>query len=292
MLLERVPPFTLLDSSGASSPHHHRWFSGERCCHLFMWPCQYPPPLHLPHLLPHPYALFHPVYLSSKIFLHCHPSSSHPLALHNVTEELLIYIFGHDACQLVVVTPSSCHWYTPPPSYSPLPNDFLLPLASFPLSSSALHKSTWSLDPSKANERHPFPPPVSLALFSHFQIDFFLLPVRTHTVMHRHWTSTYSTCNFMTTYAIDQLKPKMWWDEQMTSFSIISRCNFLLSLGATEFRQMGKLQWRSPLGVRETYAAHAHTPALCLSQGDDVHLGIAVSCDIYLCHSLPPCHLC
>lgn len=51
------------------------------------------------------------------------------------------------------------------PSSSPLPNDFLLPLASFPLSSSALHKSTRSLDPSKANEHHPFPPPLSLSLF-------------------------------------------------------------------------------------------------------------------------------
>lgn len=42
MLLERVPPFTPLDSSSASSPHHHCWSSWERCCHLFMWPCQFP----------------------------------------------------------------------------------------------------------------------------------------------------------------------------------------------------------------------------------------------------------
>lgn len=29
--------------------------------------------------------------------------------LHNIAEELLIYIFGHDASQLVVVSPSACH---------------------------------------------------------------------------------------------------------------------------------------------------------------------------------------
>lgn len=37
-------------------------------------------------------------------------------------EELLIYIFGHDASQLVVVSPSVCHWYnprTPPPPPPP-----------------------------------------------------------------------------------------------------------------------------------------------------------------------------
>lgn len=125
MLLERVPPFTLLGSSGASSPHHHCWFSGERCCHLFMWPCQCPPF--------QPYALFHPVYLSSKIFFHCHPSSSHLPALHNVMEELLIYILGHDACQLVVVTPSSCHWYTPPPPLLfQMIFSFLSPLFHYP----------------------------------------------------------------------------------------------------------------------------------------------------------------
>lgn len=43
------------------------------------------------------------------------PSSSHLPVLHNIVEELLIYIFGHDASQLVVVSPSACHWYTPPP---------------------------------------------------------------------------------------------------------------------------------------------------------------------------------
>lgn len=39
MLPECVPLFTSLDSSDASSPHHHCFFSGERYCHLFMWPC-------------------------------------------------------------------------------------------------------------------------------------------------------------------------------------------------------------------------------------------------------------
>lgn len=43
MLLERVSAFSHLDSSGTSSPQHHCWSSGERCCHLFTWPCQYPP---------------------------------------------------------------------------------------------------------------------------------------------------------------------------------------------------------------------------------------------------------
>lgn len=58
---------------------------------------------------PYTYTLFSPVYLSSKLFLHCHPSSSHLPVLHNIMEELLIYIFGHDASQLVVVSPSACH---------------------------------------------------------------------------------------------------------------------------------------------------------------------------------------
>lgn len=84
-------------------------------------------------------------------------------------QELLIYIFGHDASQLAVVSPSACHWYDSPPSSLPL-NDFLLPLASLPLSSCALHdKSGRSLHPSKANDHHlfPFSPVTAASLAMH-----------------------------------------------------------------------------------------------------------------------------
>lgn len=56
MLPERVPLFTSLDSSDASFTHHHCLHSGERCCHLFMWPF--------------PYIL---VYLWITFLLHRHP---------------------------------------------------------------------------------------------------------------------------------------------------------------------------------------------------------------------------
>lgn len=119
-----------------------------------------------------------PRVLIKQIILHCHPSSCHLPVLHNVMEKLLIYIFGHDASQLVVVSPSACHWYTPPSS-SLLLNDFLLPLASFPLSSSALHKSSRSLDPSKANDHHLFSS-TAVCFFSFLPMAHFLLPLRAH----------------------------------------------------------------------------------------------------------------
>lgn len=37
----------------------------------------------------------------------------------HTAEELLIYIFGHDTFQLVVVSPSVCHWYTTLPPKPP-----------------------------------------------------------------------------------------------------------------------------------------------------------------------------
>lgn len=93
------------------------------------------------------------VYLRSKLLLHCSPLFfSSPCC--NIMEELLIYIFGHDASQLAVITPSACHWYTPPSSL--LLNDFFRPFAFFLLSTSALHKSTRPLHPSKANDHHLF----------------------------------------------------------------------------------------------------------------------------------------
>lgn len=79
-----------------------------------------------------------------------------PLCMHTA-EELLIYIFGHDTFQLVVVSPSVCHWYaTHHPSSSFLLNDILFLLASLPLSGSILHKSVRPLYPSKANDHHLF----------------------------------------------------------------------------------------------------------------------------------------
>lgn len=102
MLLERVPLFTPLDSSNASSPHHHSWSSGERCCHLFMWPC---PHTHTPPLCTYQ-ANYYPI---------ATPFCCYPPVLCNIMEELLIHISRHDASQPAVITPSACHWYTPPP---------------------------------------------------------------------------------------------------------------------------------------------------------------------------------
>ena len=111
------------------------------------------------------------------------PSSSHCSSYHN--GGVIDLYLCHDASQLAVVTPSACHWYSPPPPSLPL-NDFLLPLASFPLPSPALHKSTRSLDPSKANDHHLFSSaPVSFFNFSPWH-TFFCLHVHTHIQMCPH----------------------------------------------------------------------------------------------------------
>lgn len=104
------------------------------------------------------------MYWWSKSFLHCLPFSSHPPVLHNIMEELLIYMLSWCLAACCRYPLSMPLIYTPPPLL--LLNDFLLPLASFPLSSSALHKSKRSLNPSKANDHHLFPSThVSLSLF-------------------------------------------------------------------------------------------------------------------------------
>lgn len=125
--------------------HHHCRSSGERCCGVLMWP----------------YMLFSSVYLSSKLFPPCPPPPLLSSAFFSA-QELLIYVLDHDASQLAVVSPSACHWYDSPSCSSStsslLLNDFLLPLASLPLSSCALHdKSGQPLHPSKANDHHLFP---------------------------------------------------------------------------------------------------------------------------------------
>lgn len=65
------------------------------------------------------------------------------------------------------------------PTSSPLLNDFLLPLASFPLSSSALHKSIRSLHPSKANDHHLFSCN-AVTFFPFLSMAHFPLPSHTH----------------------------------------------------------------------------------------------------------------
>lgn len=75
--------------------------------------------------------------------------------------------------------------YSPPLRPSLLLNDFLLPLAFFPLSSSTLHKSTRSLDPSKANDHH---------LFSSSPVSFFQFPPMAHFLLPSHTHAFWCTC--------------------------------------------------------------------------------------------------
>jgi len=160
MLLERVPPFTSLVSSSASSSHHHYQSSGERRCHLFMWPCQYPLIIYTHILLYH--VLIKQIIPPLPPLLFSSLCSSWPNG--GVIDLYLQSWCLSACCYYPLIIPLICS-----PSSSLLSNDFLLPLASFPLSCSALHKSTRSLDPSRANEHHPFP--LLLCPF------FFLLPV-------------------------------------------------------------------------------------------------------------------
>lgn len=98
MLRERAhPPLQTSPGPPPSPPHHRRRSSGERCRSVLMWP----------------YMLFSSVYLSSKLFPHLRPP---PLLISAFlrAQELLIYIFGHDASQLAVVSPSACHRYDSP----------------------------------------------------------------------------------------------------------------------------------------------------------------------------------
>lgn len=170
MLPERVPAFTPLDSSGASSPQHHCWSSGERCCHLFMWPCQYP----ITHTRSPPLCTYQANYSSITTTRPSHlPVLSYwSISLVMMPLSLLSLPPQH---AIDILPPSSCL----------LPNDFLLPLASFPLSSSALHKSTRSLDPSKANDNHLFSStPVSFFLSICLWVTFFCFHMHIHSYTH------------------------------------------------------------------------------------------------------------
>lgn len=136
------PPQTSLGPP-PSPPPHHRQSSGESCRSVLMWP----------------YVLFSSVYLSSKWFPP-YPPPPYLISAFFRAHKLLIYVLRHYASQLGVVSPSACHWYDSPSSSSSslLLNDFLLPLASLPLSSCALYdKSGRLLHPSKANDHHLFP---------------------------------------------------------------------------------------------------------------------------------------
>lgn len=146
MLLKRVPPLSPPDGRGASSHHRRRcrvlW--GEMLPLVYAtlsvtplrahYPCPTPPRIPIKQIIP--------------------PSPPPPAPLLHTAEELLIYIFGHDTFQVVVVTLSVCPQPTSPSSI--LLNDFLLPLASLPLCASILHKSARPLYPSKSNDHHLF----------------------------------------------------------------------------------------------------------------------------------------
>lgn len=117
---------------GSHPSHHLGWSSGERCGGLFMWPLS--------------------VQIHDVSPLCTYQANDSPLPhLRSIMEQLLIYISGRDASQLVF---AAWNWYSPPPLAL---NDFLRPLVSFPLSCYALHNSSWSLDPSNTNDHHLFP---------------------------------------------------------------------------------------------------------------------------------------
>ncbi len=126
-----------------------------------------------------------------------------------------------------------------PPS-SLLLNDFLLPLASFPLSSSALHKSTRSLDPSKANDHHLFSSaPVSFFSVSPYGwlsfafsctrilIHMYSMHICTH-ILYTHIYTAHTVYTYIyiqyTVHAV--LLPCLW--RQMTSSWLVLQCNCLV----------------------------------------------------------------
>ena len=119
--------------------------------------------------------LLSPVYLSSKLFLHWPPPPPFLASCWCLLAYLCLVMMP---LSLLSLAPQHAIDILPPSSL--LLNDFLLPLASFPLSSFALHKSTQSLDPSKANDHHLFSStPVSF--FSFLPVAHFLLPLQAHT---------------------------------------------------------------------------------------------------------------
>lgn len=119
----------------------------------------------------HTHTNLSPVYWWSKSFLHLLAFSSHLPVARTIMVELLIYISVIRPLSLLL--PTACHWYTPPSSSASPPKWFLILPVSVPLSGAALHKSTPSLDLSRANDRH---------LFSSTAVSFFtLMPLHTHT---------------------------------------------------------------------------------------------------------------